>query len=198
MRTPEARIALVLKISQDEAVVFLSRVRFASRWPPHDAWIARCVEMFPELTTPVEVANKLAEMGWVSHEFIGPAAMRGKQPKPKAPRQPPEPQEQGAQPNPPTWVFSERRGETPPAGRPKGPEQAASPPKAPGRAGKKHKKPKRRVPAAPPETGLVEVSPANQQRVWPGRIGRCRHGVPLTDVCRICSPEKFEQRGDVD
>lgn len=40
--------------------------------------------------------------------------------------------------------------------------------------------------------------PFDPSRVPLGNLGTCPHGVPLTGVCRICSPDKFEKLGSVD
>lgn len=42
------------------------------------------------------------------------------------------------------------------------------------------------------------ADPFDPARVPLGRLGKCPHGVPLTDVCAICDPEKFKQRGGVE
>ncbi len=44
----------------------------------------------------------------------------------------------------------------------------------------------------------AEADPFDPSRVPLRNLGACPHGVPITDVCRICSPAKFEQRSDLD
>ena len=44
----------------------------------------------------------------------------------------------------------------------------------------------------------AEPDPFDPSRVPLGSVRTCPHGVPLTGVCRICNPEKFEMLGDVD
>lgn len=65
MTPAKSRVAKALNSTEAEALEFISLARARLGWPAKHAWIARCLEEYPDVPrTPEGVAAKLGQLSW--------------------------------------------------------------------------------------------------------------------------------------
>jgi len=82
MTPTKSRVAKALNTTEAEALEFISLVRARLDWPARHAWIAKCLEEFPDIPhTPEGVAAKLVRLGWAGPPEIQKRIPRSSIPK---------------------------------------------------------------------------------------------------------------------